>query len=106
MKKKLLALLAILALTFSVGACATANDGSQGAGNSQTVESSQASVENNQTSESAEDVSPETSQEQENSEAPAQPTYAFTDFTADEKALFEQYIGAVIPFAPNNEYYV
>ena len=106
MKKKMLALLAILALTFSVGACATANDGSQSAGNSQTVESSQVSVENNQTSEETESVNPETSEEQESFEEPIAPIYAFTDFTAEEKALFEQYIGVVIPFAPNNEYYV
>ena len=32
--------------------------------------------------------------------------YTFTDFTSAEKALFTQYIGTVIPFAPNNEYYV
>ncbi len=30
----------------------------------------------------------------------------YTDFTAEEKALFMQYIGAIIPFAPNDEYYV
>ena len=32
--------------------------------------------------------------------------YAYTDFTADDKALFTQYIGAQIPFIPNNEYYI
>ena len=30
----------------------------------------------------------------------------YTDFTDEEKALFMQYIGAIIPFAPNDEYYV
>ena len=30
--------------------------------------------------------------------------YLYTDFSASDKALFEQYIGAVIPFAPTNEY--
>ncbi len=38
-------------------------------------------------------------------EDPAQ-GYTYTDFTPSEKALFEQYIGTVIPFMPNNEYYV
>lgn len=33
-------------------------------------------------------------------------TYKYTDFTAAEQALFEQYIGEVVPFIPNNEYYV
>ena len=33
-------------------------------------------------------------------------TYLYNDFTTEEKQLFTQYIGAVIPFLPNNEYYV
>lgn len=33
-------------------------------------------------------------------------SYLYTDFTQAEKALFTQYIGEVVPFAPNNEYYV
>ena len=32
--------------------------------------------------------------------------YTYYDFTAAEKALFMQYIGEVIPFLPNDEYYV
>ena len=32
--------------------------------------------------------------------------YTYTDFTATEKALFREYFGEVIPFAPNNEYTV
>ncbi len=32
--------------------------------------------------------------------------YLYTDFTSAEKALFIRYIGEVIPFVPNNEYYV
>lgn len=33
-------------------------------------------------------------------------SYKYTDFTVAEKALFDRYIGAQIPFVPNNEYYV
>ena len=33
-------------------------------------------------------------------------SYTYTDFTSSEKALFREYFGEVIPFAPNNEYYV
>ena len=33
-------------------------------------------------------------------------SYSYTDFTSKEKDLFNQYFGTVIPFAPNNEYYV
>ena len=32
--------------------------------------------------------------------------YIYTDFTESEKALFNSYYGFVIPFIPNNEYYV
>lgn len=32
--------------------------------------------------------------------------YEYTDFTASEKALFIEYVGEVIPFAPTDEYYV
>lgn len=32
--------------------------------------------------------------------------YMYEDFTAEEKQLFTTYIGEVIPFLPNNEYYV
>ena len=32
--------------------------------------------------------------------------HLYTDFTSDEKALFEEYFGFVIPFIPNSEYYV
>ena len=35
-----------------------------------------------------------------------QTSYTYTAFTPTEKALFIQYIGEVIPFVPNNEYYV
>ena len=35
-----------------------------------------------------------------------QPTSRYTDFTEAEKALFETYIGEVIPFLANNEYSV
>ena len=33
-------------------------------------------------------------------------SYLYTDFTSDEKALFTSFLGLVLPFAPNNEYYV
>ena len=32
--------------------------------------------------------------------------YLYTDFTEEEKALFNETVGFVIPFIPNNEYYV
>ena len=33
-------------------------------------------------------------------------SFIYTDFSSDEKALFKKYFGEVIPFAPNNDYYV
>ena len=32
--------------------------------------------------------------------------YSYTSFTTEEKKLFTEFVGEVIPFAPNNEYYV
>ncbi|MBR2930515.1 MAG: redoxin family protein [Clostridia bacterium] len=32
--------------------------------------------------------------------------YKYNDFSAEDKALFTQYIGRVIPFLPNDEYYI
>ena len=32
--------------------------------------------------------------------------YLYNDFTAEQKTLFETYVGEVIPFLPNDEYYV
>ncbi len=32
--------------------------------------------------------------------------HLYTDFTAEEKALFDELVGLVIPFIPNDEYYV
>ena len=34
------------------------------------------------------------------------PSCLYTSFTSSEKSLFNQYFGEVIPFLPNNEYYV
>ena len=32
--------------------------------------------------------------------------YTYTSFTTEEKNIFKNFVGEVIPFAPNNEYYV
>ena len=37
---------------------------------------------------------------------PEDPTFLFTDFTSEEKALFADYFGFVIPFISNNKYFV
>ena len=41
-------------------------------------------------------------------DAPAEPDdeYEYSDFTEEEKAIFEQYVGIVIPFAKTNEYHI
>ena len=33
-------------------------------------------------------------------------SHTYTDFTSDEKAMFVEAFGSVIPFAPNDEYYI
>ncbi len=32
--------------------------------------------------------------------------YLYNDFTAEEKSTYEKYVGLVIPFLPNNDYYI
>ena len=147
MKKQLLALLSILALSFTVVAC----DFGGGEEQSQSVEQSQSadsekenseesssiveedssekvensvssneeessaeeSLENDnseslesESSESLESESSEDSEESSSSDEEEDEGYLHTDFTVEEKAIFTQYIGEVIPFAPNDEYYV
>ncbi|MBO4940449.1 MAG: hypothetical protein J6D30_05485 [Clostridia bacterium] len=67
---------------------------------SKSVEES--SLEQSSSSEHSQDNSQENSSSSENEGA----RYAYNDFTPEEKALFERYIGEVVPFIPNNEYYV
>ena len=35
---------------------------------------------------------------------PEEPTYLYNDFTAEEKAIFNDFLGEVIPFFPANQY--
>jgi hypothetical protein len=42
----------------------------------------------------------------ENDDDPIEDQYSYYDFTDAEKALYTDLIGEVIPFIPNNEYYV
>ena len=37
---------------------------------------------------------------------PSEDEYEFVDFTAEEKEIFNEYVGLVIPFAPTNEYQI
>ena len=37
---------------------------------------------------------------------PDDSSHTYKDWSADDKALFNQYIGALIPFLPNDEYYI
>lgn len=60
----------------------------------------------NEPSEPSEPESPSEPNEPEEEEKEDEPTYLYNDFTPKEKALFLEYIGEVIPFAPNDEYYV
>lgn len=118
MKKKIIAILATLALACAIGGCADFKDSkdSQSTTQSNGTETSQGGVsEQPETSEGlGESETPETSENGTASEAPEtsesttppEKTHEYMDFTEAEKGLFEQYIGGVIPFVPNNEYYV
>ena len=93
MKKKLITILATLALACAMGGCADFQDARDSSSqNGQTETSQGGESENSETSDT-----PIT---------PPEKTHEYMDFTEAEKALFDQYIGGRIPFVPNNEYYV
>ena len=71
---------------------------------SEEVESVEESISSSEEIESVEE-SVVSSEEVESSEENKE-QYKFNDFADDEKALFTRYVGEVIPFLPNNEYYV
>ena len=114
MKKKIIAILATLALACAIGGCADFKDSkdSQSTTQSNGTETSQGGVsEQPETSEGlGESETPETSEngtaseapETSESTAPPEKMHEYMNFTAYEKGLFEQYIGGVIPFVPNN----
>ncbi len=141
MKKQLLALLSVFALSLSVAACNEASS-EQSVGDS--VESSQSfpqnsgnnnqnssynpnfpnpqpwesveqseqpekseSEENTESSESSENEESSESSESVESSGDGEATdYEYQSFTASEKTLLEQYLGEVIPFVANDEYYL
>ena len=105
MKKKLLALLAVLTLACAAGGCSLSEgwgDSQGNAVNSQTPTTSEV-PEVSETPETSENAKPETSEG--GAETPDS-THEYKSFTPAEKNLFMQYIGDVIPFLPNDEYYV
>ncbi len=105
MKKVALGILTALAAIFVLGGCdssAKNNASSEGTSSESSIESLVES--------SVESVVESSSEEESDSKEPAleeeTPSYLYNAFTPTEKALFETYIGEVIPFCPNNEYYV
>ncbi len=116
MKKKVIAVLATLAVCFSFAACE--NLPFLNGGNSETSVGESSSIEEisyeNQSNDSAEESSADESSVEVSSESntesssdsSVEETYLYHAFTPSEKSLFVEYIGEEIPFLPNNEYYV
>ena len=112
MKRKVPYILAILATVFCFGACENAQDvlDKIGMGSKNSMETS-SNVEESETasnilSDSSEDSSSEDSSDSsEDKEEEDEPKYTYNAFTFTEKQLCETYLGEVLPFLPNNEYY-
>lgn len=100
MKKKLVALLAVLSTVCALGACAF--DGAVSFDESSSSNGGSVS-ESESTSESTSDSSSDSDSSSSGSEADK---HVYTAFTATESALFSDTFGFVIPFAANDEYYV
>ena len=113
MKRKVSYILAILATVFCFGACENAQDvlDKIGKGSKNSMETS-SNVEESETasnilSDSSEDSSTEDSSDSsEDKEEEDEPKYTYNAFTSAEKQLCETYLGEVLPFLPNNEYYL
>ncbi len=105
-KSKLIALLAICAMSATIAAgCNNPFASNQESSSSGKVESS--SVLGDESSSSTEDKESSSSVKTDDSSSSSGAVqWMYEDFTAEEKALFTTYIGEVIPFLPNNEYYV
>ena len=111
MKKITMGILSVLATVFCFGACdISAILGGMGLDSSSdsVIESatpSTESVEESQSESVSTEQPPEQPDEQPDEEGDTT-VYLYNSFTPMEKNLFETYIGEVIPFLPNNEYYV
>ena len=120
MKKKLIALLSILALSCTLTACSFSLDGLLGSNfgdGSDTV--SDTGVEDSSdtgsdessdtgTDESSDTTNPEISDtgNSDTGSGGEQDKYTYTAFSPSEKKTFTDKVGFVIPFAPSDEYYV
>ena len=108
MKKFLAALLATVASVFCFSACSLLDLSEESDSSDSSYNSASQSTESNETP--AEDETPDNDNEipDNGDENPddGDTGYTYTDFTSNEKALFLQYIGEVIPFLPNDEYYL
>ena len=100
MKKKLVALLAVLSTVCALGACAF--DGAVSFDESSSSNGGSVS-ESESTSDSTSDSTSESDSSSSGSETDK---HLYTAFTATESALFSDTFGFVIPFAANDEYYV
>ena len=118
--KKLVCLLSTICMTFCLSACSdllsgdllspmtsiqsSQTGGSASVGAQESLEEG-SSIEESSAPESSDSQQPATSEEPSTSEEIEKPeAYKYTDFTAEEKAVFMQYIGEVLPFPATNDY--
>ena len=110
MKKKLIALLSVLALSCTLTACSFSLDGLLGSDFGDTSDTvSDTGVEDSSdtgTDESSDTANPEISDTDTDTSGNEQDKYTYTAFSPSEKKIFTDQVGFVIPFAPSDEYYV
>ena len=113
MKKKLIALLTTLTALFTLGACSTAQSDASSKPPSY-GESTDGSTDNTDSKDESTDGSDESTDDSDNTDGGSDTDssssgdvgdYKYTDFNKNEKNLFNQYFGFVIPFLPNNNGY-
>ena len=106
MKKKLIALLSVLALSCTLTACSFSLDGLLGSDFGDTSDTVSGTDSSDTTNPEISDTGNSDTDSSDTGSGEGQDKYTYTAFSPSEKKTFTDAIGFVIPFAPSDEYYV
>ena len=98
--KKLIAFIVVFSIIFVFVSCFDSGDGIDSTSSTSSSTSSTSSTTKRT------DKTTSTSKGEQSGEDPYPDGHIYSDFASDEKSLFMDVIGDIIPFIPNDEYYV
>lgn len=103
--KRIIALILVLVMTFSLASCEML-EGLLGKGQGSTTTTTTGKPTTTTTTGKPTTTTTTTTTGNGDGDDPEPDRHTYVDFTSSEKKLFNEVIGAVIPFIPNDEYYV